>query len=185
MNWNDGNIFFFSDFDDNMESSLILPLTKEIQKQRQLVDGRLDFYINSFGGYAHLAFHLIELTELAKREGIVVRTIVPNLAASAGSMLAVSGTPGERYIAKNAEHLVHYGASGGTGEETPKQVERTSAYKHRDFQSRINVYRENCDIPDLDAEIMDNGWFIPAPKAIKFKMADKYISKFDIGNFES
>lgn len=181
MNWNDGNIFYFTDFDDNMEASLVVPLTKEIQKQRRFRDGRLDLYINSFGGYAHLLFNLIELVELAKRDGIVVRTIVPSLAASAGSMLAVSGTPGERYIGKTAEHLIHYGTTGGV-EETPKQVERTSAYKHRDFTHRINVYRQNCDIPDLDEEIMDNGWFIPAPKAVKYKMADKYMTKFDIGD---
>ena len=183
MNWNDGNIFYFTDFDDNMESSLVIPLTREIQKQRRLRDGRLDFYINSFSGYAHLLFNIIELVEIARRENIVVRTIVPNLAASAGSMLAITGTPGERYIGRTAEHLVHYGTTGGV-EETPKQVERTSAYKSRDFQHRINLYRKYCEIPDLDSEMMDNGWFIPAAKCLKFKMADKYIDKFDIGNPE-
>lgn len=183
MDFHDGNIFYFTDFDDNMERSIVLELTKEIQKQRRLKDGRLDFWINSFGGYGHLVFHLIELTEIAKREGIVVRTIVPNTAFSAGSMLAVAGTPGERYMAKTAEHLIHYG-NIGSSETTPKQIERMSAWKNRDFKNTIDVYRKYAEIPDLDAEMMDDGWFVPAPKCIKYGLADKYIDKLDIGNYE-
>lgn len=181
MNWNDGNMFYFTDFDDNMEGSLIVPLTREIQKQRQLRDGRLDLYINSFGGYAHLVEHTIQLVRLAKREGITVRTIVPALAASAGSMLAITGTPGERYIARTGEHIVHYGSSIATAESTPKQIERWSGYKTRDFRNTINLYKEHCDIPNLDDEMMDDGFSIPAAKCIKWNLADKYIDKFDVG----
>lgn len=183
LDFHEGNIFYFTDFDDNMERSIVLELTREIQKQRRFVDGRLDFYINSFGGYGHLVFHLIELVEIAKAEGIVVRTIVPSVAFSAGSMLAVAGTPGERYIAKNAEHLIHYG-NIGSQETTPKQIERMSAYKNRDFKNTINHYRKYCNIPELDAEMMDDGWFVPATKCLKWSLADRYIDKLDIGNYE-
>ena len=180
MNWNDGNVFFLADFDDNMEASIVLPLTKEIQRQRKLRWGQIDLYINSFGGYAHLVFHLIQLIEIAKQDDITVRTIVPSIAFSAGSMLAVTGTPGERYIAKNGEHLIHYGRTGSV-EETPKQIERWSAYKTRDFNNTLKHYKAYCDVPDLDSEMMDNGFFVPANKCIKWGLADKYMEKFDIG----
>jgi ATP-dependent protease ClpP protease subunit len=183
LDFHDGNIFYFTDFDDNMERAIVLELTKEIQKQRRFVDGRLDLWINSFGGYGHLVFHLIELVEIAKRDGIVVRTIVPNTAFSAGSMLAITGSPGERYIARNAEHLIHYG-NIGSQETTPRQIERMSAYKNRDFKATIEHYRKYAEVPDLDSEMMDDGWFLPAPKCIKYKLADKYIDKLDIGNYE-
>lgn len=179
LDFHDGNIFYFTDFDDSMEGNLVLALTTEIQKQRRFKDGRLDFYINSFGGYGHLVFHLIELVEIAKREGITVRTIVPSVAFSAGSMLAVTGTVGERYIARNAEHLIHYG-NIGSSETTPKQIERMSAYKNRDFKATIEHYRKYAAIPELDSEMMDDGWFLPAAKCIKYKLADKYIEKFDV-----
>ena len=181
MNFNDDNVFYLTDFDDSMEGAIVLPLTREIQKQRQLKNGRIDLYINSFGGYAHLVFHLIELVEVAKREGIKVRTIVPSVAFSAGSMLAITGTPGERYIARDGEHLIHYGRTGSV-EETPKQIERWSAYKSRDFKNTIRHYQKYSNVPNIDSEMMDDGFFIPAVKCVKYGLADKYMDKFDIGN---
>jgi ATP-dependent protease ClpP protease subunit len=177
---NDGNIFFVGDFDDSMESDLLIPLTKEIQKQRLLKDGRLDLYINSFGGAIYLVQHLIELVEIAKREGIVVRTIVPSAAYSAGSILAITGTPGQRYIAKDAQHLVHYGMNGGMN-TTPMQVERQTEYNSNMFKWNFNHYKKYADIPNLDLQMQDDYFFINARNCIKWKLADKYMEKLDIG----
>lgn len=182
MNWNEDNIFILNDFDDSMESSVVLPLTLEVQKQSQLRNGQIDLYINSFGGYVHLVSHIIELVEIAKRNDVVVRTIVPSIAFSAGSMLAVTGTPGERYIARDAEHLIHYGRSLGTAEETPKQIERYGAYKTRGFASTIKHYEKYSKVPKLDVELLDDGFFVPSNKCIRWGLADKYIDKLDVGS---
>ena len=48
MNYNEGNVFFIGDFDEQLEQNVNIALIKEIQKQRALRYGRLDFYINSF-----------------------------------------------------------------------------------------------------------------------------------------
>lgn len=181
----DENIFYLTDFDEAMEREIVLALTRQIQKQKRLRDGRIDLYINSYGGYAHLVHNMIELVEIAKREDIVVRTIVPSVAFSAGSMLAITGTPGERYIAKQAEHLIHYGTTFGTAESTPKQVERWNGFKNRDFKRTIDHYNTYSDVPGLDSEMMDDGFSIPSAKCIKWGLADKYLSRFDIGNFET
>lgn len=180
MRWNEGNIFVLNDFDDNMEGNIVLDLTLQVQEQAKVKDGGIiDLWINSFGGYAHLVFHLIELVELAKSNGTVVRTIVPSVAFSAGSMLAITGTPGERYIAKNGEHLIHYGRTGSM-EETPKQIERFATYKKRDFKNTIAHYQKYANVPNIDTEMMDNGWFLPAKACISGGLADKYMDKFDI-----
>lgn len=183
MNFNDDNVFFLADFDDNMEANIVLPLTREIQKQRQLKNGRIDLYINSFGGYRHLVFQLISLVELAKREGITVRTIVPDIAYSAGSILAVTGTPGERYIERTAEHLIHYGQTG-SAESTPEQVERNYIQKQQGFKKILDHYQKHTKIDraDLDQLMNDDSAYIPANKCIKWGLADKYMEKFDIGN---
>lgn len=173
------NTFVLNDFDDSMEANVVTALTMEIYKQVEVKDGRIDLWINSFGGYAHLVFHMIELVEMAKREGVVVRTIVPSVAFSAGSMLAVTGTPGERYIARAGEHLIHYGRTGSI-EETPKQIERWSAYKSRDFKNTIAHYQKYANVDNLDTEMMDDGFFIPASKCIKAGLADKYIDKLEL-----
>lgn len=180
MNFNDGNVFFLADFDDQMESGLVLPLTREIQKQRNLKNGRIDLYINSFGGYRHLVFQLISLVELAKREGVVVRTIVPDVAYSAGSILAVTGTPGERYIERTAEHLIHYGLTGSS-ETTPEQVERNYIQKNQGFRKIRNHYEKYANVPDLEQLMNDDSAYIPATKCIRWGLADKLMEKFDIG----
>lgn len=180
MNWNDGNVFFLADFDDNMEASVVLPLIREIQRQRELKNGRIDLYINSFGGYKHLVFQLISLVENAKRDGVVVRTIVPDIAYSAGSILAVTGTVGERYIEKTAEHLIHYGITGSS-ETTPEQLERNYIQKNEGFKKIKHHYQKNSNVPELDALMNDDSGFIPAAKCIKWGLADKYMEKFDIG----
>lgn len=179
MRWNEGNTFIFNDFDDTMESNLVLDLTLEVQKQSDEKHGQIDLWINSFGGYAHLVYHLIQLVEIAKRNDVIVRTIVPSVAFSAGSMLAVTGTPGHRYIAKDAEHLIHYGRAMGSQEETPKQVERWADYKKRDFKRAISHYQKHANVPNIDTEMMDDGWFIPAKQCLQFGLADKYMDKLD------
>lgn len=176
---NEDNVFFITDFDDSAEMDLIVPLTREIQDQSKFKNGRIDLYITSIGGYGHLVEHVVELVENAKSMGITVRTIVPSMAFSAGSMLAVTGTPGERYIGKNAEHLIHYGQIMSF-ETTPKQVERFRKWKERQFKKNLAHYKKYCSIPDIDQEMLDDGWFVPAPQAIKWKMADKYISHLDL-----
>lgn len=179
---NEENVFFLTDFDDDMEGSIILPLIAQIQKQRQYKDGQLDLYINSFGGYKHLVFQIISLIELAKREGITVRTIVPDIAYSAGSILAITGTPGERYIERTAEHLIHYGATGSM-ETTPEQLERNTAQKKENFKKILNHYKKFTDIPadELNRLMNDDSAFITAAKCIKWGLADAYMEKFDIG----
>jgi ATP-dependent protease ClpP protease subunit len=181
LNFNDDNVFFLADFDDNMEANLVLPLTRQIQKQRLLRDGRIDLYINSFGGYRHLVFQLISLVEIAKREGVTVRTIVPDIAYSAGSILAITGSPGERYIEKTGEHLIHYGFTA-SAESTPEQVERNTIQKREGFKKIRSHYEKYSDVPDLDILMNDDNAFIPGPKCIRWGLADKYMDKFDIGS---
>jgi ATP-dependent protease ClpP protease subunit len=173
------NRFFIGDFDDELENSILIPLTKEIAAQSKLKDGNIDLYINSMGGYAHLTAHIVELVELAKAQGVTVRTIVPNMAFSAGSILAITGTPGERYISKSAEHLIHYGQIASM-ESTPQQVERYRKWKERYFKATVAHYKRYSDIPGLDQEILDDGWFIPAKDCLRYKLADKYIDKLEL-----
>jgi len=172
----DDNVFFIGDFDDALEQSVLVPLTKEIENQANLREGRIDLYINSYGGYGALLDHMVELVEMAKREDVTVRTIVPSVAFSAGSMLAITGTPGERYIGRNAEHLIHYGQIASF-ETTPKQVERFSKWKDRSFKRNLAHYKKYCNVPDIDSEMMDEGFFVVAKDAIRWGMADHFTDK--------
>lgn len=182
MNWNDGNVFFLADFDDGMESSIILPLIRQIQHQRTLRYPRIDLHINSHGGYKHLVFQLVSLVEMAKRDDITVRTIVSDVAYSAGSVLAIAGTPGERYIEPTAEHLIHYGLTGSM-ETTPEQLERNFQAKNFGFKKIRAHYLKYSQLTaeELDRLMNDDSAYINARKSIKAGLADHYTTKFDIG----
>lgn len=173
------NVFFITDFDDDLEHNIVLPLTIEIVKQSKEKDGRIDLYINSHGGYGHLVYHLIELVELAKRNGVIVRTIVTHNAFSAGSMLAITGTPGERYISRAGAHLIHYG-SIASFETTPEQIARYTKYKNAFFKSNLDLYKKYSNVPNIEDAISDDGFFVSAAESIKWKLADKYMDRLEI-----
>lgn len=176
----DGNVFFIGNFDEDMETDLLIPLTREIQRQSVQEFGRIDLYINSIGGSLYLLQHLVELVELAKRNGVMVRTMVMSMAFSAGSLLAITGTPGERYIAKNAEHLIHYG-NGGYASSTPVQVKRHTDRLTREFKWSIAHYTKYANVPNLEENMADDHFYVPAAKCIKYGLADFYLDKLDIG----
>jgi ATP-dependent Clp protease protease subunit len=174
--YNKRNHFYIGEFDSGLEE--ILPaLSLEIEKQAGEKDGNLDLYINSYGGNADVANHFVSLIEIAKNHGITVRTVVTSAAFSAGSWVAVTGTPGERYISKHAAHLVHYGTIGSAS-GTPMQHDRAAEFAKMWFKQTISHYNEYSNIPNLAEEIKDDGFYIPAVKAIKWGMADKYLDKF-------
>jgi ATP-dependent protease ClpP protease subunit len=122
---------------------------------------------------------MTELVELAKANGVVVRTIVPDIAFSAGSMLAITGTIGERYIGRKAQHLIHYGQIMSF-ETTEQQIDRFTAYKKRLFKGNLDHYNKYCSVPNLDQQILDDGFFVTAKDAIKWKLADKYMEKLEL-----
>lgn len=174
------NTFYIGEFDETMEESLMIPLTLAVRQQANLLDGRLDLFINSYGGNAHMLMHVLELLEMAKRNGVVVRTIVTGAAYSAGSMLAVAGSEGERYIGKDASHLVHYGNTGASADTTPLQAQRMHDANQAFFKYVIKHYKQYCNIPNLEANLLDDNWYINASKAKSWGMADKYIDKYEL-----
>lgn len=181
--YHDGrNTFYIGEFDDEMEQNIIIPLTHAVRNQGELKESerRIDLFVNSYGGNAHVLMHILELVEMAKRESITVRTIVTGAAYSAGSMLAVAGTHGERYIAKNAMHLAHYGNSGADGDETPLQAQRRHDANQIMFKQVVKHYQDHCDIPDLESNLLDDNWYITAAQAKRWGMADKYLDKFQL-----
>lgn len=174
----DGNKFFIlGEFNRDMNKDIILPLTKKIEELSKTKDALIEFHINSPGGNGMVMQHIVELVEQAKAKDIIVRTIVPAYAYSAGSMLAVAGTPGERYIGHNAEHCVHYGTVYGWGETTPLQIDRNAAWKKRWFAGLLAHYKKYCAIPEVAEHIKDDSFFITAKDCIKWGVADKFMEE--------
>lgn len=178
MSNRNNNNFYITDFDESLDD-LVLEFAEEVEKQAALADGKITIWINSYGGYLSTLVAFLELIEIAKSRGIIIRTVVLDVAFSCGSMLAVAGSPGERYIGKSAEHLIHQGTIGSV-ESTQLQVERFTAWKKRNFKRVIDHYKKYANVPNLDNEILDNGWFITSKDCLKYSLADKYTEKLAI-----
>lgn len=177
--YHDGrNTFYIGEFDGPMEEALVIPLALAVKQQANLKDGRIDMFVNSYGGNASIAFHVIELMEMAKREGVVVRTMVTSAAYSAGSIIAVAGTPGERYIAKGAQHLAHYGFAPRGEDSTPLQAMRNHEATQIFFKQVVDHYNKYCSIPKLEENLLEDDWYITSTQARRWGMADKPLEKF-------
>lgn len=175
-----GNTFYIGEFDGDMEANVIIPFTLAVKHQLAKRNGRLNLYVNSYGGNASIAFHMVELIEMAKRNDVTVRTIVTSAAYSAGSILAVCGSPGERYIAKDAQHLAHYGFSPRGEDGTPEQAKRNHKATQVFFKQVYEHYDKYCAIPNLKENLLVDDWYISSKEALRWKMADKLITKFQI-----
>lgn len=173
------NTFYIGAFDEDMEDYLIIPFQRCIRQQADEEEGLIDMYINSYGGWTHLAFHLVEMMELAKSYGITVRTIVTNSAMSSGSIVSVAGTPGQRFVSKNAIYLIHYGYIYPAVHSTPLQVDRERIYQKNHFKHILNHYKKYCDIPDLEERMKDDDWYLTAAQAKRWGVADHYLDRLD------
>lgn len=175
---NDKTYFINGEFDDEMRNAVVWKLDKHISELKDHKNPELNFYISSHGGDAYLLLDLIDLFEVAKSNGITVKTIVTSHAFSAGSMLAIAGTKGERYIGRRAEHLAHYGQFDGYRRTTPMQNDRQYEYNKRWNDTLLDIYKKYAKIPDLKKHLSDDYFFIPADKCIEWELADRYFEEF-------
>ena len=176
LNSIDGNsIFIHGIFDETISKNIIPKLIKEIDIQEKIKEGRLKFYINSRGGYAHMLLDLLALIEIAKKKGIIVETYVFAYAYSCGSLLACSGSKGHRYISYNAEHLCHLG-SASTGDvindtELERSMERVQAH----FDRVRSLYKKYANVIDLEEAIKNDNYFLRGQTIIDNGLADNYV----------
>lgn len=96
------SIFFLTgDIEEENITECIKWITFENLDNRSKV---LTLYINSTGGSLYDAFALIDIIKSSKHP---VRTIAIGAAMSSAFLILASGTPGERFIAKNASLMCH------------------------------------------------------------------------------
>lgn len=74
----------------------------------------VNVYISSNGGEDSSMFAILHLFDMLKSKGTIIRTYNLSLAASCAGVIAISGTPGYRYMASHAYNLIHFGRYTGT-----------------------------------------------------------------------
>lgn len=179
-NFVDGtSVYIHGEFDSDFNEHVIAPFNRLILTLREKRSPVINIYINSNGGYCKDLDSMLAQIDIARANGIIIRTIVTGQAYSCGSMLAMYGDKGERYISRNAEHLIHYGRNYASV-TTPEQIDRNTAYMKRHFKRLLALYQEHSKVPNLEEKIKDDDLYIPPDKCIKWGLADKYIEEIEL-----
>lgn len=142
----DNNVYIQDEITDENCAYLIGDLYSFIMADEN-VGKELNFIINTPGGSAYVMNEISALITMAKLRNIKVVTWVLGFAASAGSVIAVQGD--ERWMAKNAIHMIHFGSMI---EFFTKETELAKSFKfNKEYSKRINqIYLEHC--PNLTPE---------------------------------
>lgn len=176
MSLDDRDFYLFGDFDEDMLTNVAKPLMQAAIRlpanAPNYAPERLNVYINSYGGYAHVARTVLDAISTARARGIVVATYATGAAYSAGSMVAVAGTPGYRYMSPTAHHLLHFGWAGADG-TNPVELERAAKMAQQHFSFVLDHYSRYARVPRLREKLNDDSLFVDSATAIRWGLADK------------
>lgn len=174
-NYVEGNsIYIMGGFDDTITKNVVPNLVRIIEQQRKLRDGKIEFYVNSVGGYVYALNSILTLVSIAKSHGIKIVTYNMGEAYSCGSILCVVGD--ERYMYRYAKNLMHLGQDFSVS-STIKNLKRNGRRSMRHFEGIIDIYKRHTKLSvDKIREIMsDDCYYLDAKECVRHGLADKIL----------
>jgi ATP-dependent Clp protease protease subunit len=137
-------------------------------------DKDIQFYINSPGGSVTSAFAIFDTMQYLKCD---VSTICVGFAASAASLLLVSGTKGKRFALPNSEIMIHQpSVSGIQGQATDILIH--SRWMQKTKEKLNAIYAEHTgQLPDKVAADMERDHFLTAEEARAYGLIDDILQK--------
>ena len=136
-------------------------------------DPKRDIYllINSPGGSVTAGVMLYDMMEAIPND---VVTVALGMAASMGQFLLTAGTPGKRFIAKNARVLVHQPHGGYSGTSTDIEIEAALISSMKDQLAGVTASRSGKTLEEIH-EVGDRDRWFTAQEAVDFGLADAVI----------
>jgi len=126
-------------------------------------------YINSPGGVITSGFSIYDTMNFIKCD---VQTIVLGQAASMGSFIASSGTPGKRIILPNATHLIHQPLGGAQGQASDIVIMASEIVRLKQKLTEIYAKNTGQSLEKLESD-MDRDNIMTAEDAVSYGLADK------------
>ena len=135
----------------------------------------IKFFINSPGGIVTSGMVIYDTMKMLKSP---VSTICMGLAASMGSILLSGGTKGSRYIYPHGEVMIHQPSLGGHIQGVSADLEIQAKQTKRVKEISAKILAENCGKkPEQIMKDFDRDYWMDAPGAIKYGIADKIVEK--------
>lgn len=168
----DKGIFFLN---TDISDDSVIPIIQEIVKQNALpAKERLDnikIVVSSNGGSVEAAFALIDIMKTSK---IPVHTIAMGKVKSAGLLIAMSGTPGQRSIFPNTSVMSHQFSWGMQGKESAM---RATAVEVENLSNKLKSHYKECtglsDARIRKELLPETDRWLTAKQAIEYNLFDK------------
>jgi len=132
-----GIMYLIGEVEDDSVQPIIMAIMEYNLMAKEDQPGKLVLFINSPGGFVSSAYHLIDTI---KQSTIPVATIGTGEIASAGVMLLMAGTKGNRFITENCSVMSHQFSRGVVGKE--HEIAAASKDFQLDTARMVNHYRK-------------------------------------------
>jgi len=133
----------------------------------------ISFYINSPGGVVTAGFAIYDTMQYIRPD---VATVCIGQAASAGSLLLMTGAAGKRFALPNAKIMVHQPSGGFQGQATDIEIHAKEILQTR---ARLNqLYADHTGQPlEVIEDAMERDRFMNPEEAKDFGLIDKVIAR--------
>jgi ATP-dependent Clp protease protease subunit len=134
------------------------------------------FYINSPGGVVSAGLAMYDTMQYVRPD---VTTVCIGQAASAGSMLLMSGAPGKRFALPNAKIMVHQPSGGFHGQASDVAIHAEEILSTRARLNAIYVKHTNQKVEVIE-KAMERDTFMTAEEAVEFGLVDSVVEGHEL-----
>lgn len=166
-------IFLTGPIEDNMASLIIAQL---LFLEAESTEKNIYIYINSPGGAVHSGLAIYDTIQYIKPK---VATLCVGMAASAGSLILMSGNKGMRYALPNSKIMIHQPHGGGfRGQTTDIEIHARDMIETKHQLNKIYAHHTGQKLSHIE-DIMERDKYMTPQAALKFGLIDKVITKRD------
>jgi ATP-dependent Clp protease protease subunit len=134
------------------------------------------FYINSPGGVVSAGLAMYDTMQYVRPD---VATVCIGQAASAGSMLLMSGAPGKRFALPNAKIMVHQPSGGFHGQASDIAIHAEEILSTRARLNAIYVKHTDQKVEAIE-KAMERDTFMTAEEAVDFGLVDSVVERHEL-----
>jgi len=136
----------------------------------------ITFVINSPGGSVDSGFAIWDQIKMITSP---VTTLITGLAASMGSILSLSASPGKRFATPNSRIMIHQPSINGVirGQATDLDIQAKEILKTRGALVALYVKATGKD-PKIIEKAIDRDSWMSAKEALEFGLLDKVVNSY-------
>ncbi len=128
-------------------------------------------FVNSPGGWADDGFAIYDVARFVEAP---VYTICTGIAASAATIVMVSGEKGHRYVLPNARLMLHQPSSGARGTAADIAITAKEIIRLREKANELFARETGHPIEKIHKDMQRDYW-LSAEEAVKYKLVDKIV----------